>query len=66
MLKCDSRKIKKGDIFIALKGVSDDGHKYIDNAIKNGASQVICEYGNYSVKTIIVKDTKEGQKIEKV
>ena len=29
-IKVDSRKVKKGDIFIALRGVSSDGHDYID------------------------------------
>lgn len=34
MLQSDSRKIKRGDIFIALKGYHEDGHKYIEDAIK--------------------------------
>ena len=55
MIQNDSRKVKKGDIFIAIKGVVNDGHDYIDEAIKNGASKIICEYG----KGVIVKDTKK-------
>ncbi len=39
----DSRKIQKGDLFIAQKGVSVDGHLYIDKAIDLGATSVICE-----------------------
>lgn len=39
----DSRKIKKGQTFIAIKGISSDGHNYIDKAIENGASKIICE-----------------------
>ena len=58
-IKIDSRKIKKGDTFIALRGINDDGHKYVVDAINNGASTVIVEEGNYSVNTIVVKDTKE-------
>ncbi len=57
-LKDDSRKVKKGDTFIALKKVHD-GHEYIADAIKNGASKIIAERGNYEVETIIVKDTHE-------
>lgn len=57
MLVTDSRKVKKGDTFIALRGVDNDGHKYISNAILNGASQIICEEGEYSVDTLIVPDT---------
>ena len=38
-IKTDSRKVKKGDIFAAIKCEVNDGHKYIDAAIKNGASK---------------------------
>ena len=55
-IKDDSRKVKKGDIFIALNKVHD-GHDYIIDAIKNGASKVIVEKGLYSVETLVVKDT---------
>lgn len=59
MLKDDSRKIKKGDIFIARSGVNTDGHKYIKEAIKNGAKKVVAEHGKYSVDTLIVDNTNE-------
>ena len=39
----DSRSIKKGDLFVAIKGNIVDGHKFIDIAIKNGAIGIICE-----------------------
>lgn len=58
-MKIDSRKVVKGDTFIALRGVDKDGHDYIEEAILNGASKIICEEGNYSVKTIHVKDTRK-------
>lgn len=59
MIKIDSRKVESGDTFIALKGINDDGNKYIEEAIKNGASKVIVEDGKYSVETVIVEDTKK-------
>lgn len=59
VLRVDSRKVEKGDTFIALKGISSDGHDYISKAIENGASKIIAEKGNYSVETILVKDTRE-------
>jgi len=37
----DSRKVKKNSLFVCIKGLADDGHSYIDNAIKNGACAVI-------------------------
>ena len=39
----DSRKVMKGQTFIAIKGLTVDGHDYIDKAIANGASEIICE-----------------------
>lgn len=58
-IKVDSRKVEKGDTFIALRGIDGDGHKFINKAIENGASKIICEEGSYSVETIVVKDTRE-------
>lgn len=58
-IKDDSRKVVKGDIFVALRGVLSDGHDYIEKAIANGASLIVAEEGNYSIPTLIVKDTKE-------
>ena len=58
-IKSDSRKIKKGDKFVALRGISSDGHSYIDKAISLGASEIIAEEGEYSVKTTIVPNTRE-------
>lgn len=55
-IKDDSRKVVKGDIFVALKK-THDGHDYILDAIKNGASKVIVEEGNYDVETIVTEDT---------
>ncbi len=37
----DSRKIEKGDIFLALKGDSVDGHDFVETAIKKGAAAAI-------------------------
>lgn len=39
----DSRKIESGYIFFAIKGYDLDGHKYIPQAITQGASVVVCE-----------------------
>ena len=58
-IKTDSRKIKKGDIFVALKGVNSNGDEYIESAIKNGASKVVVSSGKYDVETIVVDDTRE-------
>lgn len=57
MLKSNSKEIKEGDTFIALKGKTYDGHDYVLEAIKNGATKVIVEHGIYDVATIKVKNT---------
>jgi len=57
-IQTDTRKIKTGDTFVALRGISSDGHEYIQKAIENGATKIIAEEGSYSVETIIVSDTR--------
>ena len=57
-IQSDSRKIKNGDTFIALRGIMSDGHSYIKKAIELGATRIIAEEGNYDVETIIVPDTR--------
>ena len=37
-IKIDSRKIVEGDTFIAIREINGDGHKYVEDAIKNGAT----------------------------
>jgi UDP-N-acetylmuramoyl-tripeptide--D-alanyl-D-alanine ligase len=37
----DTRKIGKGDVFLALKGESFDGHDYLRDAVRDGASALI-------------------------
>lgn len=58
-IQSDSRKIKNGDIFVAVKCEVNDGHQYIEKAIENGATKIIAERGEYSVPTLIVKDTRK-------
>ena len=59
MLRTDSRKVEKGDTFIAIKNVNTDGHDFIESAIKNGATKIICEHGSYSVESEIVPNTRK-------
>lgn len=39
----DSRKVGAGDLFVAQRGVSVDGHEFIGKAVEAGCSAVICE-----------------------
>ena len=42
-IQTDSRQVKAGCVFIAVKGVSADGHGFIDKAIGNGATTIVYE-----------------------
>ena len=39
----DSRQVKEGDMFIAMRGTQVDGHKYISTAEEQGAVAIVCE-----------------------
>lgn len=39
----DSRKVQPGQTFVAIKGHTVDGHDFINDAIKNGATKIIAE-----------------------
>ena len=51
-IEFDSRQISTNDVFIAISGSLTDGHKYIENVIKAGATAVVCE--------VLPKTLKEG------
>lgn len=54
----DTRSIKKGDLFIAIKGQNFDGHDFLHEAFSKGAVAAIvsrCKYREYPL--IITKDT---------
>jgi len=40
-IRTDSRRVVKGDVFVAIKGTARDGHDHINEAIGNGASLVV-------------------------
>ncbi|MEX0685190.1 MAG: UDP-N-acetylmuramoyl-L-alanyl-D-glutamate--2,6-diaminopimelate ligase [Balneolales bacterium] len=60
-LVTDSRLVRRGDVFIALRGFKVDGHRYISTAADNGASAVIVEeiVPGTTITQIQVKDTRQ-------
>lgn len=54
-IQYDSRKVKSGDVFIAVKGDHVDGHDFIGNAIALGAAAVVVED-----QTAIVRSTLDA------
>jgi UDP-N-acetylmuramyl-tripeptide synthetase len=42
-LQYDSRRVTLGNVFVAIQGLSVDGHSFIDAAVKQGAALIVCE-----------------------
>jgi UDP-N-acetylmuramoyl-L-alanyl-D-glutamate--2,6-diaminopimelate ligase len=61
-IEYDSRRINPGDLFVAIPGFKEDGHKYIHSALENGATGVVAQRDfNYKVKVkVIVSDSREA------
>ncbi|MDR2570643.1 MAG: UDP-N-acetylmuramoyl-L-alanyl-D-glutamate--2,6-diaminopimelate ligase [Oscillospiraceae bacterium] len=57
----DTRVLRKGDIFVAIKGYEVDGHKYINEAIKKGAACIICEVEpDIETQYVVVEDSRKA------
>ena len=39
----DSREVEDKGLFVAIRGTQTDGHKFIEKAVQNGASVVVCQ-----------------------
>ncbi len=61
-IQYDSRKVKSGDVFICIKGYKTDGHNYIDNAFKNGASVIIYSESIESLPECTTIKVEDGRK----
>ena len=53
----NSKNVKEGDMFIAIKGFDTDGHKYIKDAVENGAKVIVIQEGETIKKSDIKDDT---------
>ncbi len=56
----DSRQIKPGNIFVALKGENFDGHQYVRKALKDGALMTVIDNPDFFIaedKTYLVDNT---------
>ena len=67
-MESNSKEIKEGYLFVAIKGFEVDGHKYVEDAIKAGAIAVMIEEGcdlkslkiPAEVTVVMAKNTREG------
>ena len=49
-IELDSRKVKQGGLFVAIKGAAADGHQFIDKAIENGAAVIVYEDSQLTIQ----------------
>jgi UDP-N-acetylmuramoyl-L-alanyl-D-glutamate--2,6-diaminopimelate ligase len=57
----DSREVKSGTLFVAVVGLSSDGHDFIEQAVKQGATAIVGERTyDVSVPIVVVKDSREA------
>ena len=62
-IEYDSRKIKDGNIFVALEGTVVDGHNYIEQAVRNGATCILVSKEvetKFPVEYILVEDLRKN------
>ena len=63
-ITADSRRVKPGYLFIAIKGHTADGHQFIDQALQQGARAVLCQQipslKNNDVTYIEVADSRKA------
>ncbi len=59
----DSREVKEGSVFIAIRGNEVDGHMFLEDAIARGAKVLICEESFYTeesdISVIEVENTRD-------
>lgn len=62
----DSRRLEPGQLFLAVKTPTGDGHDFINDALRRGAAGVMCEYcrepdgHTHAVTTIVVPDIQQA------
>ncbi len=50
----NSKKVKEGSLFVCLQGLHTDGHRYMAEALRNGAAALIAERNEYLLDRVII------------
>ena len=58
----DSRQVREGSLFIALRGYTVDGHNFAEQAVRAGAAAILCEreLDGLSVPQVVVPDSRRA------
>src|SRR5258707_11075337 len=60
----DSRRVQDGELFIAVKTERGDGHQYMQEAVRGGASGVMCthppEFDTKDLTVIVMRDVEQA------
>lgn len=59
----DSRQAREGTLFVAIKGATVDGHRFVDDVMRRGSAGIISEFdppGAFSGSWLKVKDDREA------
>lgn len=61
-LSYDSRKVKEDGLFVAISGHKTDGHRFIDQAIRNGSKAVVVEKKDWVIPPGVTQISVENSR----
>ncbi len=56
---CDSRQVKKGSVFVCIRGSMSDGHNHVAQALERGAQLIVAQNDCKIPNQILVEDTRQ-------
>ena len=59
-VRYDSRAVRPGDLFVAIRGYATDGHQYIGKALEQGAAAIVCEEAPAGVPVVVVENARRA------
>jgi UDP-N-acetylmuramoyl-L-alanyl-D-glutamate--2,6-diaminopimelate ligase len=68
-IQYDSRKVRRNELFVAIRGTAADGHRFVGDAVHNGASVVVMQddaamddafFLHEGVTKIVVPDSRKA------
>ena len=59
----DTRKVKKGSVFVCIKGANFDGHSAAREMLDKGAAAVVCDHSLGLKKEVVVENTRSAYSV---